>query len=89
MIKLRNDILMFQQHQDEFLYDAWNRFKDLLQKVLHRGLDLWLQVQIFYDYVDYATQMAITYVAGGRLRKLRAKAAWETIKNLVQYEGEG
>ncbi|GJU89545.1 zinc finger, CCHC-type containing protein [Tanacetum coccineum] len=30
--KLRNDILMFQQHQGESLSEAWTRFKDLLQK---------------------------------------------------------
>ncbi|GJT18978.1 zinc finger, CCHC-type containing protein [Tanacetum coccineum] len=86
--KLQNDILMFQQHQDESLYDAWNRFKDLLRKVPHHGLDLWLQVQIFYDHVDYTTQMAIDYAAGGRLRKLRPEEAWETIKDLAQYEEE-
>ncbi|GJU37031.1 zinc finger, CCHC-type containing protein [Tanacetum coccineum] len=39
-VKLRNDILMFQQHQGESLSEAWTRFKDLLQKVPHRGLDL-------------------------------------------------
>ncbi|GJV90309.1 zinc finger, CCHC-type containing protein [Tanacetum coccineum] len=32
--KLRNDILMFQQHQGESLSEAWTRFKDLLQKSL-------------------------------------------------------
>ncbi|GKE91355.1 zinc finger, CCHC-type containing protein, partial [Tanacetum coccineum] len=46
--KLQKDILMFQQHQDESLCNAWTHFKDLLQKVSHYGLDLWLQVQIFY-----------------------------------------
>ncbi|GJR65091.1 zinc finger, CCHC-type containing protein [Tanacetum coccineum] len=30
--KLRNNILMFQQHQGESLLEAWTRFKDLLQK---------------------------------------------------------
>nr|GEU85954.1 hypothetical protein [Tanacetum cinerariifolium] len=40
--KLRNDILMFQQHQGESLSEAWTRFKDLLQKFPHRGIDLWL-----------------------------------------------
>nr|GEU76771.1 retrovirus-related Pol polyprotein from transposon TNT 1-94 [Tanacetum cinerariifolium] len=80
--KLQNDILMFQQHQDESLYDAWNHFKDLLRKVPHHGLDLWLQVQIFYDHVDYITQMAIDYAVGERLRKLRPEEAWETIEDL-------
>ncbi|GKA41771.1 zinc finger, CCHC-type containing protein [Tanacetum coccineum] len=41
-VKLRNDILMFQQHQDESLSKVWTHFKDLLQKVPHHGIDLWL-----------------------------------------------
>nr|GEU39035.1 hypothetical protein [Tanacetum cinerariifolium] len=32
--------------------------------------------------------MAFEYAAAGRLRKLRAKVTWETIKNLAQYKGE-
>ncbi|GKD24391.1 MAK10-like protein, partial [Tanacetum coccineum] len=31
--KLRNDILMFQQHHGESLSEAWTRFKDLIQKL--------------------------------------------------------
>ncbi|GJS82998.1 zinc finger, CCHC-type containing protein [Tanacetum coccineum] len=31
--KLRNDILMFQQHHGESLSEAWTRFKDLLKKI--------------------------------------------------------
>ncbi|GJR69872.1 zinc finger, CCHC-type containing protein [Tanacetum coccineum] len=42
--KLRNDILMFQQHHGESLSEAWTRFKDILPKVSHHGIDLWLQV---------------------------------------------
>ncbi|GKA28721.1 hypothetical protein Tco_0714966 [Tanacetum coccineum] len=53
----------------------------------HHGLDLWLQVQIFYDHVDCTTQMAINYAAGGKLKKLRPEA-WETIDEFVQYEEE-
>ncbi|GKF00034.1 MAK10-like protein, partial [Tanacetum coccineum] len=47
--KLRNDILMFQQHHGESLSEAWTHFKDLLQKVPHHGIDLWLQVFALYD----------------------------------------
>ncbi|GKA77419.1 MAK10-like protein [Tanacetum coccineum] len=50
--KLRNDILMFQQHQGDSLSKAWTHFKDLLQKVPHHGIDLWLQIQIFYDHAN-------------------------------------
>ncbi|GKC68764.1 MAK10-like protein [Tanacetum coccineum] len=44
--KLRNDILMFQQHQGESLLEACTRFKDLLQKVPHHGIDIWLQKRL-------------------------------------------
>ncbi|GKA66842.1 hypothetical protein Tco_0766650 [Tanacetum coccineum] len=48
--KLRNNIMMFQQHQGESLSEAWIRFQDLLQKVPHHGIDRWLLIQIFYDH---------------------------------------
>ncbi|GKE55485.1 hypothetical protein Tco_1494670 [Tanacetum coccineum] len=41
---------MFQQHHREPLSEAWTRFKDLLQKVPHHGINLWLQVYISYDH---------------------------------------
>ncbi|GKB55920.1 hypothetical protein Tco_0912106, partial [Tanacetum coccineum] len=62
--KLRNDILMFQQHHGESLSKAWTRFKDLLQKVPHHGIDLWLQIQIFYDHVNPITRRTIDQLAG-------------------------
>ncbi|GKF79921.1 zinc finger, CCHC-type containing protein [Tanacetum coccineum] len=34
--KLRNDILMFQQHHKESLSEAWTRFKDLLNRLMAR-----------------------------------------------------
>ncbi|GJT74822.1 hypothetical protein Tco_1041547 [Tanacetum coccineum] len=36
----------------ESLFKAWTCFKDLPQKVPHHGIDLWLQVLIFYDHVN-------------------------------------
>ncbi|GJR70265.1 zinc finger, CCHC-type containing protein [Tanacetum coccineum] len=72
-VKLRNDILMFQQHQGESLSKAWTRFNDLLQKVPHHGIDLWLQVQIFYDHVNPVTRRTIDQLAGGKLRDRNAK----------------
>ncbi|GKA65323.1 hypothetical protein Tco_0765030 [Tanacetum coccineum] len=41
--KLRNGILMLQQHQGESLSEAQTRFKGLTLKVPHHGIDLWLQ----------------------------------------------
>ncbi|GKA27157.1 zinc finger, CCHC-type containing protein [Tanacetum coccineum] len=81
--KRRNDILMFQQHHEESLVEAWTRFKELLQKVPHHGIDLWLQVQIFYDGIDHTLKWTVDYAAGGRLRKMSAEKAWATIEELA------
>nr|GEW55559.1 ribonuclease H-like domain-containing protein [Tanacetum cinerariifolium] len=62
--KLRNDILMFQQHHEESLSETWTRFKDLLKKVPHHGIDLRIQVQISYGYVNPVTRRTIDQSAG-------------------------
>ncbi|GKD43143.1 zinc finger, CCHC-type containing protein [Tanacetum coccineum] len=54
--KLRNDILMFQQHQGESLSEAWTHFKDLLQKVPHHGIDLWLKLIFLLTHVYFPPQ---------------------------------
>ncbi|GJT62271.1 MAK10-like protein [Tanacetum coccineum] len=86
--KLRNDILMFQQHHGESLSKAWTRFKDLLQKVPHHGIDLWLQVQIFYDHVNPVTRRTIDQSAGGKLRDHNAEESWALLEDLALYDNE-
>ncbi|GJZ10470.1 hypothetical protein Tco_0545229 [Tanacetum coccineum] len=48
----RNQLLVFQQHQDESLYDSWTRFKDVIRKVLNHGLSIWNLVEIFLKHLD-------------------------------------
>ncbi|GJZ58861.1 MAK10-like protein [Tanacetum coccineum] len=86
--KLHNDILMFQQHQGESLSEAWTRFKDLLQKVPHHGIDLWLQVQIFYDHVNPVTRRTIDQSAGGKLRDRNAEESWALLEDPALYDNE-
>ena len=76
-----NDILMFKQHQDEPIYDAWTRFKNLLWNVPHHSFDLWSQIEIFYHRVDHYTKMDIDHAADGDLWGLSAEEAWEAIEN--------
>ncbi|GJT17379.1 zinc finger, CCHC-type containing protein [Tanacetum coccineum] len=87
--KLRNEILMFQQHHGESLSKAWTRFKDLLQKVPHHGIDRWLQIQKFYDHVSFHLKFEIDRAAGGKLRDKNTYESWEIIENLALYDHEG
>ncbi|GJY78912.1 hypothetical protein Tco_0484713 [Tanacetum coccineum] len=86
--KLRNNILMFQQHQGESLSEAWTRFKDLLQKVHHHGIDRWLQIQIFYDHVSFHLKCEIDPAADGKLHNKSTDESWEIIENLTLYDNE-
>ncbi|GJZ83300.1 MAK10-like protein [Tanacetum coccineum] len=86
--KLRNDILMFQQHHGESLSEAWTRFKDLLQKVPYHGIDLWLHVQIFYDHVTPVTRQTIDQSASSKLGDLNAKESWALLEDLALYDNE-
>ncbi|GJW71824.1 hypothetical protein Tco_0128741 [Tanacetum coccineum] len=79
---------MFQQHQGESLSEAWTRFKDLLQKVRHYGIGLWLQVQIFYDHVNPATRRTIGQSAGGKLRDKNIEESWALIEDLAIYDNK-
>ncbi|GJZ68435.1 zinc finger, CCHC-type containing protein [Tanacetum coccineum] len=86
--KLCNDILMFQQHQGESLSEAWTRFKDLLQKVPHQGIDLWLKIQIFYDHVNPIIRRTIDQAASGKLRDKNDEESWTLLEDLALYENE-
>ncbi|GKF57425.1 zinc finger, CCHC-type containing protein, partial [Tanacetum coccineum] len=88
-VKLRNDILMFQQHQGESLSEAWTRFKDLLQKFPYHGIDCWLQIQIFNDHVSFHIKYEIDRADDGKLRDKNADESWEVIENLALYDHEG
>nr|GEV25758.1 hypothetical protein CTI12_AA335200 [Tanacetum cinerariifolium] len=73
----------------ESLSEAWTLFKDLLQKVPHHGIDLWLKIQIFYDHVSIHLKSEIDCATGGTLRDKNAKESWDIIKNLALYDHEG
>ncbi|GKC70882.1 MAK10-like protein, partial [Tanacetum coccineum] len=86
--KLHNDILMFQKHQGKSFSKACTRFKDLLQKVTHHGINLWLQVQIFYDHANPATRRTIDQSAGGKLHNRNAEESWALLEDLALYDNE-
>ncbi|GKC89679.1 hypothetical protein Tco_1150328 [Tanacetum coccineum] len=79
---------MFQQHQGESISEAWTRFKDLLQKFPHHGIDFWLQIQILYDHVNPITRRTIYQAAGGKLHDKNDKESWELLEDLTLYDNE-
>ncbi|GJR41121.1 hypothetical protein Tco_1216805 [Tanacetum coccineum] len=54
----------------------------------HHGIDLWLQVQIFYDHVNPVTRRTIDQSAGGKLCDRNAKESWALLEDLALYDNE-
>ncbi|KAG8493504.1 hypothetical protein CXB51_010865 [Gossypium anomalum] len=66
----------------ETLYDAWERYKDLLRRCPHYGLPLWLQVQTFYNGVNPSTRQIIDAAAGGTINNKTLEEAYEFIEEM-------
>lgn len=90
--KLKSDINNFCQWDQETLYDAWERFKELLRRCPHHGFPTWMQVQIFYNGLDYGNKQLVDAAAGGSLMKKRPSEALELIEEMAhnnyQYPSE-
>ncbi|KAG8496897.1 hypothetical protein CXB51_008079 [Gossypium anomalum] len=66
----------------EKLYDAWERFNDLLRRCPHHGLPLWLQVQTFYNGVNPSTRQMIDAAASGTINNKTPEEASEFIEEI-------
>ena len=69
--KLRNDITTFIQFEGESLYEAWERYKDLLRRCPHHDLPTWLQVQTFYNGLGATNRSMVDAAVGGALKLMR------------------
>ncbi|GJY07337.1 hypothetical protein Tco_0374391 [Tanacetum coccineum] len=72
----------------EPIYDVWTRFKNLIKRVPHHGLDSWSLTQFFYDHVEDYTRMDLDFTTDGNLRELSGEEAWEAIENFAQGQKE-
>jgi hypothetical protein len=81
--KMRNDITSFVQHDSESLYEAWERFKDLLRRCPHHGIPKWLQVQTFYNGLFSTTRTSIDAAAGGALMAKNFDDAYDLLETMA------
>nr|GFC92340.1 reverse transcriptase domain-containing protein [Tanacetum cinerariifolium] len=62
---LRNEITRFQQRFDESLYEAWDRFNDLLRACPHHGFFKLHQLDTFYNALNVNDQDSLNSAAVG------------------------
>ncbi|XP_024032803.1 uncharacterized protein LOC112095314 [Morus notabilis] len=81
--KLRNDITSFQQADGESLYEAWDRFKELLRKCPHHGIPHWIQMETFYNGLNGQTRTIVDAAAGGAIFAKSYNDAYEILERMA------
>ncbi|XP_062080494.1 uncharacterized protein LOC133785259 [Humulus lupulus] len=80
--KLRNKITSFQQLDEESLYEAWERFKELLRKCPHHGIPHCIQMETFYNGLNAHTRMVVDASANGALLAKSYNEAYEILERI-------
>ncbi len=65
------------------LYEAWERFKDLFRRCPHLRLPTLMQIQTFYNGLNYASKQMIDVAAGGTLNNKTPEEAQELIEEMA------
>ncbi|KAK0573794.1 hypothetical protein LWI29_013618 [Acer saccharum] len=81
--RLRNEILSFQQYENESIYEAWERFKELQRRCPHNGLAKWQTLQAFYQGLTVSTRNLVDAAAGGSLMSKSMDAASELLEEMA------
>ena len=66
------------------MFEAWERYKELLRACPHHGLENWLIIQTFYSGLHYNTKMTIDAAAGGALMNKPYPEACDLIEDMAQ-----
>ncbi|KAJ9182762.1 hypothetical protein P3X46_006719 [Hevea brasiliensis] len=81
--KLRNELTSFKPRDDESLYEAWERYKDLQRRCPHHGIPKWMLVQHFYNGVSPAIRSTIDASSGGDLMEKSEDEAFSTLDKIA------
>ena len=81
--KLRNEITSFHQLEDESLYEALERFKELLRRCLHYGILYCIQLEIFYNGLNPSTRLMVDTSANGALLSKSYTEAYEILERIA------
>ena len=68
-VERRGEIIIFEQGEEESLYNAWERFKRLLKRCHMHGIDLPTQMDIFYHAMNYTSKRIIDAFCCGALKE--------------------
>ncbi|GJX06539.1 reverse transcriptase domain-containing protein [Tanacetum coccineum] len=78
---LQNEITRLQQRFGETFAEAWDRFKDLLNKCTHHGFSTLYQIDTFYNSLNQYEQDSLNSAANGNFLTKNTQEALTIIEN--------
>ncbi|KAG9458142.1 hypothetical protein H6P81_002650 [Aristolochia fimbriata] len=82
-IKLWNEILQFLREPEEHLSEAWERFNGLLKRCPNHKIELWSQIETFYNGLNINTRSMIDAAVGGSINKKTPEEVHELIEEMT------
>ena len=71
------------QYDQESMYEAWERYKDLLRKCPHHELPGWLQIQTFYNGLRLEHRAMVDATTGGSLMRRTQKDVYGLLDDMA------
>ncbi|GKB20140.1 reverse transcriptase domain-containing protein [Tanacetum coccineum] len=84
-LRLRKDILNFQQLPTETVFKAWERFKSCLRKCPDHRILLVHQILTFYHGTTMIDREKIMVAADGNIMRKTPQEAYDLIENMTQH----
>ncbi|XP_070040758.1 uncharacterized protein [Nicotiana tomentosiformis] len=69
IVKFRRKIHNFCQKDTETVFEAWKRFKEIVRRCQHSGIEPWMQLQDFWDGLTPSSRRTLSTAVGGPLIK--------------------
>ncbi|XP_070679536.1 uncharacterized protein [Malus domestica] len=75
-LDMRTQILSFAQKPNEEFHEAWERFKELIRKCPHSGINTTDQMHIFFRGLNITTKTLVNASCGGSYKDKNAQEAY-------------
>ena len=79
----RGDIITFKQKKEESLYNAWERFKQLLRCPMHE-IEKMTKMDIFYHAMNYTSKGTVDAASSDAFRRKNVEKSTQLIKKLAK-----
>ncbi|XP_075515805.1 uncharacterized protein LOC142550615 [Primulina tabacum] len=81
--QLKIEISTFRQTDFEQLYEAWERYKDLLRRCPNHGFEDWVQIELFYNGLNGQTRTTVDAAAGGTIFAKSPAQAYDLLQQMT------